>query len=53
MADILKIAISHAWKVDNNSVQMIYHWSWRFIGFPKIRSSSMSMVGFTRNMQKC
>jgi len=39
-------------KVDNISVCTIYHWNRRFIDFPKIQSSSRSMLEFKRNMQK-
>ena len=41
------------WKVQNISVCTIYHWNLRFFGFPKMYSSSRSMLGFTSNMQKC
>jgi len=53
MVDILKIAISRAWKVDNISTRTIYRWNGRSIGFLKIQSSLRSIVRFSRNMQKC
>jgi len=44
---------TRARKVDNISVQTMYCWNLHFIGFPKIQLSSRSLLGFTRNMQKC
>jgi len=26
---------THAWKIDNISIQTVYHWKCLFIGFPK------------------
>jgi len=47
-----EIYSTHAWKVENISARRIYCWNRRFIGFPKIQSSSRSKLGFKRNMQK-
>jgi len=44
---------TRAWKVDNISVWTIHRCNRRFIGFPKIYSSSVSMLGFKSNWQKC
>jgi len=41
------------WKVDNISICTIYRWNRQFIGFPEIRSSLRSMLGFKRSVQKC
>jgi len=38
-------------QVDNSSVQTIYRWNLRFIGFPKMYSSLMSMLKFDSNWQ--
>jgi len=44
---------TRAWKVDNISVQTIYHWNLCFFGFLKILSGSRWKWAFRRNVQKC
>jgi len=40
-------------KVNNISIRTIHHWNLRFIGFPRMYSSSRSMLGFESNWRKC
>jgi len=40
-------------EVGNISIQTIYHWNLRFIGFLAIKSGSRLKWGFRRNVQKC
>ena len=39
-------------KVNSISVRTRYRWNLRFMGFPRIQSSSRSMLGFVRNLLK-
>ena len=43
---------THALKIDNISICTVDRRNRHFTGFPKLQSSSRSMLGFKRNMQK-